>query len=375
MKGWLVNPIRAGAWALILLIVALALRNLIPSGTEPAAYTFDQFIRQLVFGLAQGSIYALIALGYTLIYSVLSIVNFAHGEVFMAGAYLGFFTMAAAQESGMLASSPLLALLLTLATAMVASVVVALLLERFAFRRLREAPRLVSLITAVGVSIVLQQVFVRLFGEQVRRYPDVQLYALPTLFPQLGCADVEGQQVCRGIDLMSGRYDVILFGIEIRLLPIHFVVIFVALVLMTLLWIYMTRTRAGVAMRAVAENRSYAALVGIPVNRVIVMTFVLSALLAGAAGVLFALYNQQVTPYSGFLPGIKALTAAILGGLGNAPGAVVSGFVLGVVEAIAPSMLGVPTQLRDAVALVLLVLVLIFRPEGILGEAAPERRY
>jgi branched-chain amino acid transport system permease protein len=363
------NPLRLIALVFLLYLLGVALTRILGGDYRP-----DQFARQLIFGLAQGSIYALIALGYTLVYGILLMINFAHGEVFMSGAYIGFFVITALDSIGLLRSQTLLALLITIFSGVVASVTVALLLERVAYRPLRNAPRLVPLITAIGASILLQQLFLRLFGVSTRRYPDVNLYVFPQLFPDLGCSEVDGQQVCRGIDLIAGRYDVVVFGLELRILPIHFLVFFLALTLMAALWFIVQRTRVGKAMRAVAEDKKTAALMGINVDRVIVITFVLGAALAGAGGVLFALYNQQVSPFIGFIPGIKAFTAAVLGGIGNIPGAMFGGLFLGVVESVAPSMLGLSQQLKDVIAFGMLVLILIFRPTGILGEVLAQKK-
>ncbi|MFN8564643.1 MAG: branched-chain amino acid ABC transporter permease [Anaerolineae bacterium] len=363
------NPLRLVGIIFILLLVALAVSNI-----QSGGYNFERFARNLVFGLAQGSIYALIALGYTLVYGILLMINFAHGEVFMSGAYVGFFAISAMQNTGLLESQPLLALLLTMLTGVIASVVVAVLLERIAYRPLRNAPRLVPLITAIGASIALQQLFLRLFGASTRRYPDVHFYVLPSLFPDQECSVVNDVNVCRGIDLIGGRYDVNVLGIELRILPIHFVVFFLALVFMSLLWFYVQRTKTGKAMRAVAEDKATAALMGINVDRVIVTTFVLGAALAGAGGVLFALYNQQVSPFIGFIPGLKAFTAAVLGGIGNIPGAMFGGMFLGIIESVAPSLLGLSQQLKDVIAFGMLVLILIFRPTGIFGEVLASKR-
>jgi branched-chain amino acid transport system permease protein len=371
LNNTLRNPLRLFGLILIALLVFIAASNI-----YNGEYELDQFARNLIFGLAQGSIYALIALGYTLVYGILLMINFAHGEVFMSGAYIGFFAITAMAESGLLYSNTFLALLITMFTGVIASVIIAVLLERIAYRPLRNAPRLVPLITAIGASIALQQIFLRLFGASTRRYPDVNFYVLPQIFTGLEeCEEVNGAQVChQGLNLINGRYDVILFGIELRILPIHFLVFFFALILMTALWFYIQRTKAGKAMRAVAEDKNTAALMGINVDRVIVMTFVLGAALAGAGGVLFALYNQQVTPFIGFIPGIKAFTAAVLGGIGNIPGAMFGGLFLGVIESVAPSMLGLPSQLKDVIAFSMLVLVLIFRPTGIFGEVLSQKK-
>lgn len=363
------NPMLLIGLLVITLVVWVAARNILAG-----EFGIEQFARLFVFGLAQGSIYALIALGYTLVYGILLMINFAHGEVFMAGAYIGFFVITAMESTGFLFEQTGLALLITIFTGVLASVTVAVLLERIAYRPLRNAPRLVPLITAIGASIALQQLFLRLFGASTRRYPDVNFYILPQVFTNLECEDVDGVEVCRGLDLIDGRYDVTVFGIELGLAPIHFVVFFLALTLMAALWFYIQRTKMGKAMRAVAEDKQTAALMGINVDQVIVTTFVLGAVLAGAGGVLFALYNQQVSPFIGFLPGIKAFTAAVLGGIGNIPGAMFGGLFLGIVESVLPSMLGISSQLKDVIAFGMLILVLIFRPTGIFGEVLSEKK-
>jgi branched-chain amino acid transport system permease protein len=204
-------------------------------------------------------------------------------------------------------------------------------------------------------------------------YPNVNAYILPGIF-HLECDVVDGQEVCLGLDLVSGRYPIEIFGIEIIFRPIYLVVFISALVMMWGLWFFVQRTKTGKAMRAVAEDKSTAALMGINVDSVIVSTFVLGAALAGAAGVLFALYNRQVSFMMGFLPGLKAFTAAVLGGIGNIPGAALGGFFLGVIESVAPSLLNLPTQLKDVIGFGMLVLVLIFRPSGILGEVLSEKK-
>jgi len=366
------NPLPLFAWLLFLLLLFAALRNLLPLGQQSAEYSPELFLRQIIFGLAQGSIYAMLALGYTMVYSVLSILHFAHGEVFMTGAYAGFFVLSATVRLGLLTTSPFLSVLLTMLVGMLASVVVALLLERFVYRPVRDTSPVVALVVAVGASVVLQQGFIRLFGESARRYPTVNLYAFPQLFPAYGC-DASGS-VCRGIDLLDGRYDVSILGFNLRLLPIHAVVFVAALAFMLALWFYVARTDAGRALRAVAEDRSVAVLMGVDANRVIVRVFALGGLLAGAAGVLYAFYNHQVSPFVGFSPGIKGLTAAALGGLGNVPGAMFGGLLLGIIEAVAPSLLGLSAQLKDVIIFGILVLVLLFRPGGVLGENIAEKR-
>jgi branched-chain amino acid transport system permease protein len=371
MNNTLRNPLRIAGLIFLLFLVFIVFSNI-----AAGQYSFRQFVQQLIFGLAQGSIYALIALGYTLVYGILFMINFAHGEVFMAGAYAGFFSIYALDQYGWLEDRTVLALVISVLAAMALSVIIAVLLERIAYRPLRNAPRLVPLITAIGASITLQQLFLRLFGASTRRYPDVHLYVLPNIFSDLECTTVEGTEVCRGMDLIGGIYPVTLLGMDLRIRPLFFVVFFLAVALMLALWFFIQRTKTGKAMRAVAEDKRTAALMGINVDRVIVTTFVLGAALAGAGAIMFVLIpgNSQITPTMGFIPGIKAFTAAVVGGIGNIPGAMFGGLFLGIAESVGPSMLGMNNQLRDVVAFGLLVLVLIFRPTGIFGEVVSDEK-
>jgi branched-chain amino acid transport system permease protein len=364
------DPIQAilygigGIFILFLLLVAL-------SNIASGAFTLERFLRLLIFGLAQGSIYALIALGYTLVYGVLLMINFAHGEVFMSGAYIGFFAITAMANAGLLESAPLLVLLITLIVGMGSSVVVATMLERIAYKPLRNAPRLVPLISAIGASITIQQLFLRLFGGGTRVYPELSLPILPGVCVE---ANEAGECTEFGIDLIQGSYRVDFLGMELQIRPLYFIIFFLAIVLMSVLWFIVQRTKVGRAMRSVAEDKQTAALMGVNVDRVILITFVLGASLAGAAAVLFALYNSQVTAFMGFTPGIKAFTAAVLGGIGNIPGAMVGGLLLGILESVAPSLLGIQTQLQDVIAFGVLVLILIFRPTGIFGEVLAKKK-
>ena len=301
----------------------------------------------VVFGIAQGSIYALIALGYSLVYGILLMINFAHGEVFMSGAFASFFVAATLDSSGFLDRQPLLSILLLLVVAMTVSTLVAVLLERVAYRPLRHAPRLVPLITAIGASLFLQNTFRGFFGPQTRGYP--------------------------GISTLAGSWT--LLGIPV--LKTQAIVIATAAVAMVGLSLFVARTRTGKSMRAVAEDKEIAGLMGINVDRVIVTTFAIGGVLAGVAGVLFALVFGQVSPFMGFTPGIKAFTAAVLGGIGSITGAAIGGLVLGLLEAVGPFLLLTgahvpsPNQLKDVIAFSILVLVLIFRPGGILGTGEP----
>jgi branched-chain amino acid transport system permease protein len=304
----------------------------------------------IVFGLAQGSVYALIALGYTLVYGVLFMINFAHGEIFMSGMYIAYYFAVWFDEIGFLDANPILALLIITAIAMVVSTVIAVMLERIAYRPLRRAPRLVPLITAIGASLFLQYAFRGVFGPSTKVYPDV--------------------------DILKGSWSIL--GLSI--LKTQGIVILAAFLMMLGLYSFVQYTRTGRAMRAVAEDKDAAALMGINVDLIIVVTFAVGAAAAGAAGILYALLFKQVTHTVGFLPGLKAFTAAVLGGIGNLPGAMVGGLALGIFESIGPALLfaglGIPApnQLKDVIAFTMLVLILIFRPTGILGEALSGKR-
>jgi branched-chain amino acid transport system permease protein len=310
--------------------------------------TFAAWRDLFITGMAQGAVYALIALGYTLVYGILFMINFAHGEVFMSGAFTAWFVAVALAEAGILGGSPLVGIAIILAVAMLSSMTVAVLLERIAYRPLRGAPRLVPLITAIGASLVLQYSARSIYGSGPRAYPwgDV--------------ADLQGR-----IDILG-----------VPILRSQFIVIVAAVLLMLALWYLVARTRTGRAMRAVSEDKEVAAMMGINVDAVIMRTFAIGGLLAGAAAILYTFVANQVQWSMGFLPGIKAFTAAVLGGIGNIFGAMIGGLLLGVLESVGPQLFltgyDVPAtnQLRHVVAFAMLVLVLIFRPYGILGRKA-----
>ena len=334
---------------LFMWLVGAALLALVIGGSyltlQQGKYTAVQWFDLAVFGLAQGSVYALIALGYTLVYGILRMINFAHSEIFMSGAYLGYFVATGMQRSGFLEKNPLLGIIFIFLAAMGTSAGLAMLLERIAYRPLRGAPRLVPLITAIGASFFLQYTFRGLFGTQNRAYPEIQ--AIKGTFP--------------------------LFG-DFQIQKIQVIVIIAAALMMAFLAIFVQYTKTGKAMRAVSEDKNVAALMGVDVDKIIVNTFVLGAALAGAAGVLYSFMFRIVTFYMGFIPGIKAFTAAVLGGIGNPPGAMLGGLFLGIFESLGPTLfldgLGIPApyQLKDVIAFTMLVMVLIFRPTGILGE-------
>jgi branched-chain amino acid transport system permease protein len=332
----------------VMFIVGLAITVAIIYGSlvtlAAGKYSLGQWQNLVIYGLTQGSIYALIALGYTLVYGILRMINFAHSEVFMAGPFTAFFVARALDASGFMNAHPVLGMGLVALVAMATSMAVALLVERIAYRPLRGAPRLVPLITAIGASYVLQYIFRGLYGSGIERYPQ--------------------------LDVLQG--ELTLLGM--RVLKSQAVVIVAALLLMTALYAFVQLSKTGKAMRAVSEDKEAAALMGIDVDRIIATTFAMGGALAGAAGVLYAIIFGQVQFFMGFVPGIKAFTAAVLGGIGNVPGAMVGGLFLGVFESVGPSLflegLGIPApaQLKDVISFTLLVLILIFRPSGILGE-------
>jgi branched-chain amino acid transport system permease protein len=312
----------------------------------------DSWIDFIVSGLAVGSIYALIALGYTMVYGILRLINFAHGDIFMVGAFGGYFTAQALSQAGFLNGGPINAIVsvvLMMLVAMTVAVVLALLVERIAYRPLRNAPRLVPLISAIGASWAIEYTFRGFVGPGVYAYPDIAV--LLQLVP--------GPVHLRWVDLL---------------------VIVSAIVMMVVLYLFVQRSKVGTAIRAVSEDKATAALMGIDVNRTIVITFAVGAAMAGAAGVLYGLEFRQVNYLTGFVPGVKAFTAAVLGGIGNVPGAMLGGLFLGQVESWGPTLflagLGVPAvnQLRDVIAFVMLVLVLVFRPSGLLGERLTSAR-
>jgi branched-chain amino acid transport system permease protein len=327
----------------VVLVVVVGTTLTLLKGT----FSGEQWLDLTLDGLRQGSIYALIALGYTMVYGILRMINFAHGEIFMAGAFGGYFAGAALKNAGWINASPFLSILsivLMIVAAMVVAVAVAVLIERVAYRPLRNAPRLVPLISAIGATFFIQYTVRGLFGPGIYAYPDVAVLDLPFPITALG--------------LNWG--DVL--------------VIVAAVLMMATLYFIVMRTKLGQAMRAVSEDKDTSALMGINVDRMIVLTFAIGAAMAGAAGVLYALTYRQIFFFSGFIPGLKAFTAAVLGGIGNVPGAMLGGLFLGLIESVGPNLflhgLNVPSpnQLKDVIAFTMLVLVLVFRPSGILGE-------
>jgi branched-chain amino acid transport system permease protein len=331
--------------AVIVVVVGGTIGTLI-KGRYEAAQWFDL----LMFGLTIGSVYALIALGYTMVYGVLRLINFAHGDLMMTGAFAGYYVADTFDYSGFLNSNPLTAMAVILLVAIATSMTLAVVMERIAYRPFRHVRGLAPLICAIGVSFFLEQTFRGFFGPSIRSYPDPDWLTVKT--------DIFGFVVPR-VDL---------------------IVIVLAIVSMAVLYLIIQKTRMGTAMRAVSEDVDTAAMMGINVDKVVVFTFALGGAMAGIAGVSYAFVYKQVYFYMGFTPGIKAFGAAVLGGIGSVPGAMLGGFFLGIVESVGPSLfldgIGIraPYQLRDLIAFTLLIMVLIFRPHGILGERMAKKR-
>jgi len=297
---------------------------------------FDQIIN----GLTIGGIYALIALGYTLVYGILFMINFAHGEIFMFGSFGGFVAMTYLVNTGFAERHVAITIIVVFLSAMIISSILGALLERIAYRPLRRAPRLAPLISAIGASIFLQNVMMLIIKARMQVYPDV----ITEEFIDIGTVSISYFQIF---------------------------IILASVFLMVGLYLFIRKSKIGKAMRAVAEDKDAAALMGIDVNRIILITFVIGSALAAAAGVMVGVYYTQINHMMGFIPGIKAFTAAVLGGIGNPVGAMLGGYFLGLAEAL--GVLVMPSEYKDVIAFTLLVLVLIFRPTGILGEVVSER--
>lgn len=323
-------------------------------------YGPDTWVRFAITGLIIGGMYALIAIGYTLVYGILGMINFAHGEVMMIGTFGGYFVLEALQgiktptlenaDLNFLNAQPLLSILLAFLVGTTVASLTGYYLEKIAYRPLRNAPRLVPLISAIGASIFLQNAVQLLFSPQLRDYTNPNVIARGTGWP----IEIAGSQV---LITYTGVISIAL-----------------SILLMVGLYLLVKKTQLGRAMRAVAQDKKTAALMGVDVNAIISRTFIISGALAGAAGVMWGIHNGLVYYFLGFVPGIKAFTAAVLGGIGNIPGAMLGGMVLGVVESIGPAVLGIDFQLKDVIAFLILVLVLIFRPSGLLGTATVEEK-
>ncbi|HWA08261.1 MAG TPA: branched-chain amino acid ABC transporter permease [Opitutaceae bacterium] len=305
-----------------------------------------EFLQQLANGLAQGGIYALIALGYTMIYGVLRFINFAHGDVFMLGAFAGFYVGPPVLKLFGLGPS-YMGMALVLLCAMALCAVAGIVIERLCYRPLRDRPRIIVLITAIGVSLLLESGGQLVFGADPKSFPDL-------------ITD-------RAIEIPAswGRLS------ELTLTLSQLLVLGVTLLLVILLDLIVNRTRIGLAMRALSLNPAAAQLAGVNLDQVIMFTFGLGSALAGAAGILTSIQQPSIGPLMGIAAGLKAFVAAVLGGIGNLPGAVLGGVLIGLTEALVVGYLS-PTY-RDSIVFGVLILILIFRPTGLLGRAQREK--
>ena len=290
----------------------------------------DQFLQQIVNGLSLGSTYALIALGYTMVYGIIKLINFAHGDIYMLGAYIGF---AVITKLG-------LGFVPALIIAMVLCAIIGILTERIAYKPLRNSPRIALLITAIGVSFFMEYVMVYFVGANVRAFPDV----IPKTQYYLGNVVINLQQI---------------------------VILCTTIALMVLLQFIVHKTKIGKAMRAVSADRDAAELMGINVNRTISATFAIGSALAGAGGVMVGMFYNSINPLMGMLPGIKAFVAAVFGGIGIIPGAMIGGFGIGLIETLVSGYGS--SMYKDAVVFAILILVLIFKPAGLLGKNTREK--
>jgi branched-chain amino acid transport system permease protein len=302
----------------------------------------ETFLQQVVNGLSVGAVYALIAVGYTMVYGVLRLINFAHGDVFMVGAFLALY--AAVKWLSLAAAPAWISFPAVLLIAMVGCGALGYVIERFAYRPLRDQPRLTVLITAIGLSMLLE------FGGQHPAIFGPNPQAFPAILP-------ESQFSIGGVALA----------------PVDIVIFTLTIVLMLTLSVIVKHTRAGMALRAVSHRFDTAALMGIDINRTISFTFVLGSALAAVGGVLWGIKYRQVEPFMGLIPGLKAFIAAVLGGIGNIAGAVVGAFVLGLVEVLVVAYLPSGSQYRDGVAFVILIVILLVKPAGLFGANVAEK--
>lgn len=289
-----------------------------------------QFVQQLINGVSLGSIYALIALGYTMIYGIIKLINFAHGDIYMVGAYIGFFAITRAG----------LSIVPALLISMVVTGILGMIVERLAYKPLRHAPRISVLITAIGVSFFLEYASMYFVSPTPRTFPEV----ISSVAFNIGPFIVNGQQM-----LIMG----------------------ITLVLMLILTYIVQKTKLGKAMRAASFDVETAQLMGINADRVISFTFCIGSALAAAAGVLVGVYYNSIDPLMGIMPGLKAFVAAVLGGIGILPGAVAGGIILGVIEALVSGFIS--STFRDAAAFAILILVLLFKPSGLFGKNTREK--
>ncbi len=298
------------------------------------------FLQQLMNGLTLGGVYALVALGYTMVYGILGLINFAHGEIYMIGAYLGIIYLGLFTVLGLTESHLLLSLFFVFILSALTCAGYGLTLERIAYRPLRKAHRLSPLISAIGMSIFLQNYVMLVQGSEDKVFPHV--------FP--------GEAIAEGAFPIS---------------RIQAFIIAASFLLMAALHFFVRLTRLGKAMRATSQDKMMAAFCGIPIDRIIAITFIIGSVLAAAAGVMVSIYYGVVNFHIGYVAGLKAFTAAVLGGIGNLPGAMLGGLLLGLVESLGSAYIS--TEFKDGFAFFILILVLIFRPTGLLGEKSGDR--
>lgn len=284
-----------------------------------------EFLQQIVNGLALGSVYALLALGYTMVYGIIQLINFAHGEIYMIGAFAGFYS----------ATTLNLPLIPTLIIAMIASALTGILVEKIAYKPLRNSPKITLLITAIGVSLFLQNLMTNIVGSEPKPFPDL---------------------------INAGTIHIGSIQIEIKTI---FMIIISALLLI-ILQIIVYKTKIGTAMRACSQDTEAALLMGIDVNRTISFTFALGSALAGIAGVLVAISYPSITPFMGVMPGLKAFVAAVLGGIGSIPGALIGAIIIGLLETLSKAYIS--TNFSDAIVFGVLIVVLLIKPAGLLGK-------
>jgi branched-chain amino acid transport system permease protein len=329
-------------------------------------YTLVNLPQVLIDGLTIGFVYAAIALGYTMVYGVLEFINFAHSEIFAVGAFVGVEILIVLKDTGVLDNASVglnyVYLILAILAGMAAAGALAVAVERVAYRPLRNAPRLVPLISAIGVSFLLQ--------DGIRLTEGLTTGQFNRIFPTFGNFDqrLDFGQLAMGATTIN-------LGISIKS-----IIVIVAAVLMLVALNYLVNaTKIGEAIRAVAQDRPTASLMGVNVNRIISLTFLIGGLMGGAAGVLYAMKFTRIDPFVGFFPGLKGFTAAVMGGIGNLTGALLGGIVLGMLETFAGSFMGIftmgaaGTEYKDIFAFAILILVLIFRPQGLMGENVSQK--
>lgn len=289
-----------------------------------------EFLQQIINGLALGSVYALLALGYTMVYGIINLINFAHGEIYMIGAFIGYFVSTYLNFS----------LIPTLLCSMIGSALVGILIEKIAYKPLRNSPRITLLITAIGVSLLLQNGMRFLVGPNPKPFKDL----IETNFINIGTIQINNKTI---------------------------LMLLISTLLVILLQFLVYKTKIGMAMRAASLDTEAASLVGINVNKIISLTFALGSAMAGIAGVLVAIAYPSITPYMGTMPGLKSFVAAVLGGIGSIPGALIGGVLMGLIETLSKAYIS--TNLSDAIAFSVLIIILLIKPDGILGKKIREK--